>query len=69
MQKNKLTSVSVFLTVCLLIVIMFSSHIQAAPPKYTVAWSIYAGWMPWDYAGFSGILQKWGEKYGIEIDL
>jgi NitT/TauT family transport system substrate-binding protein len=34
-----------------------------------VAWSIYVGWMPWDYAGSSGILKKWADKYGIEIEL
>ena len=25
--------------------------------------------MPWDYAGSSGILKKWADKYGIEIEL
>jgi NitT/TauT family transport system substrate-binding protein len=40
-----------------------------AKPKFKVAWSIYAGWMPWDYAGNSGILKKWADKYGIEIEL
>jgi NitT/TauT family transport system substrate-binding protein len=41
----------------------------AAKEKFTVAWSIYVGWMPWDYAGSSGILDKWADKYGIEIEL
>ena len=41
----------------------------AAQKKFTVAWSIYVGWMPWDYAGSSGILKKWADKYGIEIEL
>ena len=41
----------------------------AGQQKFTVAWSIYVGWMPWDYAGSSGILKKWADKYGIEIDL
>ncbi len=41
----------------------------AAKKKFTVAWSIYVGWMPWDYAGISGILDKWADKYGIEIEL
>src|SRR5271156_3569083 len=48
----------------------------AAPPapaaertSYNVAWSIYVGWMPWDYADRSGILKKWGDKYGIKIKL
>lgn len=37
--------------------------------KYKVAWSIYAGWMPWDYAGHSGILDRWADAYDIEIEL
>jgi NitT/TauT family transport system substrate-binding protein len=42
----------------------------AAPKKnFKVAWSIYAGWMPWPYADESGILKKWADKYGIEIKL
>ena len=41
----------------------------AAKEKFTVAWSIYVGWMPWEYAGDSGILKKWAEKYDIEIEL
>src|SRR5690606_690667 len=32
-------------------------------------WSIYAGWMPWEYADSSGILDKWADKYGIRIDV
>ncbi len=41
----------------------------AAKEKFTVAWSIYVGWMPWEYAGDSGILKKWADKYDIEIEL
>ncbi len=40
-----------------------------AKEKFTVAWSIYVGWMPWEVAGDTGILKKWGDKYGIEIEL
>ena len=42
---------------------------QDAKPKFTVAWSIYVGWMPWPYAEQSGILKKWADAYGIEINL
>jgi NitT/TauT family transport system substrate-binding protein len=43
----------------------------AAAPKtsFRIAWSIYVGWMPWPYAAESGILKKWADKYGIQIDL
>src|ERR1700731_4480903 len=37
--------------------------------SFNVAWSIYVGWMPWDYAHRSGILKKWADKYGIKIKL
>lgn len=37
--------------------------------KFKVAWSIYVGWMPWPYAQQSGILKKWADAYGIEIEL
>lgn len=36
---------------------------------FSVCWSIYAGWMPWSYADASGILDKWADKYGIDIDM
>jgi NitT/TauT family transport system substrate-binding protein len=49
---------------------------ETAPPvfaaertSFNVAWSIYVGWMPWDYADRSGILKKWADKYGIKIKL
>ncbi|MDX9767501.1 MAG: putative urea ABC transporter substrate-binding protein [Ectothiorhodospiraceae bacterium] len=37
--------------------------------KFKLAWSIYVGWMPWDYADHSGIVKKWADKYGIEIEV
>jgi NitT/TauT family transport system substrate-binding protein len=37
--------------------------------SFNIAWSIYVGWMPWDYADRSGILKKWADKYGIKIKL
>ena len=40
-----------------------------AGEKYKVAWSIYVGWMPWQYAEESGILKKWADAYDIEIEL
>lgn len=50
----------------LLLLISLSSF---ATPTYNIAWSIYAGWMPWDYAQQSGILKKWADKYHININL
>lgn len=41
----------------------------AEKKKFTIAWSIYVGWMPWDYAESSGIMKKWADKYGIEVEI
>jgi NitT/TauT family transport system substrate-binding protein len=37
--------------------------------NFRIAWSIYVGWMPWAYAAEQGIVDKWAEKYGIEIEV
>ena len=40
-----------------------------AKDKFTLAVSIYAGWMPWYYAKDHGILKKWADRYKITIDV
>jgi len=40
---------------------------HAAPPTFTVGWSVYAGWNPYFYMAKSGILKRWADKYGIAI--
>ncbi|MFW9269155.1 putative urea ABC transporter substrate-binding protein [Pseudomonas sp. NR3] len=49
----------------------FLSFSSAAAQKdhFSVCWTIYAGWMPWEYAGSQGIVDKWAKKYGITIDV
>jgi NitT/TauT family transport system substrate-binding protein len=37
--------------------------------NFTLAVSIYAGWMPHYYAKEAGIYKKWADKYGITIDV
>lgn len=37
--------------------------------KFIHAVSIYAGWMPWYYAWEKGIVKKWADKMGIEIEV
>lgn len=60
-----------FITLALAVLVLAMTFVPqaAAQDKFTVAWSIYVGWMPWEYAGTSGILKKWADKYGIEIEL
>jgi len=36
---------------------------------FKVAWSIYVGWMPWGLAADTGIVKKWADKYGINIEV
>ena len=49
--------------------------VMAAPAQaeekksFRIAWSIYVGWMPWGYMEETGIIDKWAEKYGIEIEI
>jgi NitT/TauT family transport system substrate-binding protein len=57
------------------LLLVFACTLAAQPAgaaekqSFKVAWSIYVGWMPWDYANQSGILKKWADKYGIQIEL
>ncbi len=37
--------------------------------KFKICWSIYVGWMPWDFGAQSGIVKKWADKYNIEIEV
>ena len=46
-----------------------ASPAALAKDDYRIAWSIYVGWMPWDYAAQSGIVEKWATKYGITIEV
>ncbi|MBD1602149.1 putative urea ABC transporter substrate-binding protein [Pseudomonas typographi] len=49
---------------------LLSCCAHAAPKQqFNLCWTIYAGWMPWEYAQSQGIIDKWAKKYGIEIKL
>lgn len=37
--------------------------------EFRIAWSIYVGWMPWGYLEESGIMDKWADKYGIDVEI
>ena len=37
--------------------------------SFRVAWSIYVGWMPWGYLEESGIMDRWAERYGIDVEI
>ena len=48
---------------------MASAPVRAATPSFTVGWSVYVGWDPYYYMAKSGILRKWADKYGININV
>ena len=61
--------VSTFLIAVALAVMAFINLPAHAANVHKVCWSHYTGWEPWAYADESGILKKWGDKYGIKIKL
>ena len=66
MSNRFVRRVSAAIAVFLLALAPFSAF---AKDDYKIAWSIYVGWMPWDYAAQSGIVEKWAKKYGITIEV
>ena len=55
-------------TLCL--ATLWGAPASAAPKtSFNICWTIYAGWMPWDYAQAQGIVAKWARKYGIDIQV
>jgi NitT/TauT family transport system substrate-binding protein len=62
------------LTKSLISLVLLTSTIIAPPisraqDSFSLCWSIYVGWMPWEYGDSSGIIKKWADKYNIEIDV
>jgi NitT/TauT family transport system substrate-binding protein len=57
------------LTLALALMAAQSPTIAAEKKSFRIAWSIYAGWMPWGYAADSGIMKKWADKYGISVEI
>lgn len=56
------------------LIVVFLSLMPALAPaaqrsEFRVCWSIYIGWMPWGLGQQRGIVKKWADKYGIEIEV
>ena len=61
-----------FLTTALALALTSTALTPAAAQEksdFRIAWSIYAGWMPWGYLDSSGIMDAWAEKYGIDVEI
>lgn len=57
----------VILTVLCVSFLQPTANAADSKKQFNVCWTIYAGWMPWDYAQAKGIVAKWAKKYGIAI--
>lgn len=51
--------------------LMFAAPMAQAQsrPSFKIGYVVYVGFMPWVWAKNDGILQKWSDKYGIDIEL
>ncbi len=45
------------------------SSVAEEKTEFKLAWSIYVGWMPWGYLETSGIMDKWADKYDIDVEI
>ncbi|MBN1798683.1 MAG: ABC transporter substrate-binding protein [Spirochaetales bacterium] len=49
--------------------LLFATGCQQDKPTFKLAWSHYTGWEPWAYAEDAGIIAKWADKFGINIEV
>ena len=69
-MKSSLTKIIKLLTLSVLFVGLTATSSFAQTKKdFKVAWSIYVGWMPWDVMESQKIMDKWADKYGINIEI
>ena len=61
-MKTLITTTALALTLA-------SGAIAQEKTEFRVAWSIYVGWMPWGYLEDSGIMDKWADQYGIDVEI
>jgi NitT/TauT family transport system substrate-binding protein len=53
----------------LALTLSLSCGVASAADAFKVCWSIYVGWLPWGYSAEQKIVDKWADKYGIEIEV
>jgi NitT/TauT family transport system substrate-binding protein len=67
MPTSSRALISAVLAAFSLLALSSATPAVAAPPTFTVGWSVYAGWNPYFYMAKSGILKRWADKYGVVI--
>lgn len=69
-MKFSLVKILKVLSLSVLISGLTSTSLFAQTKKdFKIAWSIYAGWMPWDAIESQKIMDKWSKKYGINVKI
>jgi NitT/TauT family transport system substrate-binding protein len=68
-QTNKCMEHVMRKLIALFLLLSFCLSPAFAGTTYRIAWSHYTGWEPWGYANDNGIIKKWADKYGIEIEV
>ena len=58
-----------FLSTALALTLATQGALAQEKTEFKVAWSIYVGWMPWGYLEDSGIMDKWADKYEIDVEI
>jgi NitT/TauT family transport system substrate-binding protein len=66
---NSVTKLLAVTTLCSAVLLAPSTAAAETKSKFRLAWTIYVGWMPWDYGNASGIVKKWADKYNIDIEI
>ncbi|MDN2663542.1 putative urea ABC transporter substrate-binding protein [Psychromonas sp. 14N.309.X.WAT.B.A12] len=67
--RKSITKVLTVSTLCSALIVTPSTAFAETKSEFRLAWTIYVGWMPWDYGATSGIVKKWADKYDIKIDI
>lgn len=67
MKIIKLMLVIVFVMGVLVGVVVFL--VVEEKIEFKLVWFIYVGWMFWGYFEDSGIMDKWVDKYGIDVEI
>ena len=69
MKSSTFTKLIKVLTASILFLGLTTSAYAQTKKDFKVAWSIYVGWMPWDVIESKKIMDKWANKYGINIEI